>query len=101
VRAQPSRRAAAGCTLERAMQADVERFLARLLTDRDLRERFLADRASVAKDAGLSPEEVEGMARMPPQNLRTAARSYQHKRDAGAQRRRGSRLADWFGLKRR
>jgi hypothetical protein len=99
VRAQPSRRAAAGCTLERAMQADVERFLARLLTDRDLRERFLADRASVAKDAGLSPEEVEGMARMPPQDLRTAARSYQHKRDASVQRGGRSWFAGWFRRK--
>jgi hypothetical protein len=83
------------------MQADVERFLARLLTDPGLRERFLADRIGVAKDAGLSPDEAEGVARMPSQNLRAAARSYQHKRDANTQRRQGSWLAGWFGPKRR
>jgi hypothetical protein len=79
------------------MQADIERFLARLLTDPGLRERFLADRAGVAKEAGLSPEEAQAVARMPSQDLRTAARSYQHKRDANAPRRGRSWLAGWFG----
>jgi pantoate kinase len=79
------------------MQADVERFLARLLTDPGLRERFLADRAQVAREAGLSPEEAQAVARMPSQDLRTAARSYQHKRDAKIPRRGRSWLAGWFG----
>jgi pantoate kinase len=83
------------------MQADVERFLARLLTDPALRERFLADRAGVAKQAGLSPEETEAMARMPSQDLRTAARSYQHKRDASVQRGGRNWLAGLFRRKRR
>jgi hypothetical protein len=100
VRAWPSQRAAAGCTLDLPMQADVERFLARLLTDPGLREQFLADRAGVAKDAGLSQEEAEAMARMPSQDLRTAARSYQHKRDAKAPRRGRNWLVDWFRRKR-
>jgi hypothetical protein len=78
------------------MQADVERFLARLLTDRAFRERFLADRASVTMEAGLSPDEAEAMARMPSQDLRTAARSYQHKRDSKVQSRSRHRLIDWF-----
>ncbi len=83
------------------MQADVERILARLLTDRGFRERFLADPAGIAREEGLSPEEVEAMARMPVQDLRTAARSYQHKRDATAQRGARKWLLDWFRAKRR
>jgi len=67
------------------MQADVERLLARLFTDHRFRERFLADPAAVAREAGLSPEEVEAVARIPSQDLHTAARSYQHKREASAQ----------------
>ena len=81
------------------MQTDVERFLARLLTDPGLRERFLADRIGVAKDAGLSPEEAEGVARMPSQNLRTAARSYQHKRAAKVPRGARNWFAAWFRIK--
>jgi pantoate kinase len=83
------------------MQADVERFLARLLTDPGLRERFLADRSGIAKEAGLSPEEAEAMARMPSQDLRTAARSYQHKRDANGPPRGRNWIIDWFRAKRR
>jgi hypothetical protein len=81
------------------MQADVERFLARLLTDPGLRERFLADRAGVANEAGLSPEEAQAMARMPSQDLRTAARSYEHKRDAKVPRRWRNWLINWFRAK--
>ena len=66
------------------MQADVERFLARLLTDREFRERFLAAPADVARNEGLSPEEAEAVARMPARGLRTAGRSYQHKRASSA-----------------
>jgi hypothetical protein len=79
------------------MQADVERFLARLLTDPGLRERFLADMARVGREAGLSPEEAQAVARMPSQDLRTAARSYQHKRNAKIPRRGRCWLAGWFG----
>jgi hypothetical protein len=82
------------------MQADVERFLARLLTDPRLRERFLADKAQVAREAGLSPEEAQAVAQMQSQDLRAAARSYQHKRDANAPRRR-RRWLGWFGSIRR
>ena len=78
------------------MQADVERFLARLLTDRAFRERFLADPAGVASQEGLSPEEARAMASMPLRDLRTAARSYQHKRDSKVQRSARYRLIDWF-----
>ena len=81
------------------MQADVERLLAQLLTDQAFRERFLADPAGVAKAEGLSPDEAEAVARMPTQDLRTAARSYQHKRDATAHRRGRRGLVDWLSGK--
>lgn len=78
------------------MQADVERLLARLLTDQAFRERFLADPAEVARGEGLSAEEAEAVARMPVQDVRTAARSYQHKRDANGRKRRPNWLVGWF-----
>jgi hypothetical protein len=81
------------------MQADVERFLARLLTDPGFRDRFLADRAGVAEESGLSSEEAHAVAMMPGQDLRTAARSYQHKRNAKLPRRRRNWLIDWFRAK--
>jgi hypothetical protein len=62
------------------MQADVEKLMARLLTDRAARERFVADRAAVAKEAGLSEEETEAMLRIPVQDLLVAGRSYDQKR---------------------
>ena len=64
------------------MQADVERLLARLLTDRQLRDRFVADSRGVAMAEGLSREETEMVAQMPARDLHTAARSYEHKRRA-------------------
>ena len=64
------------------MQADVERLLARLLTDRELRERFIADPVRIAIAEGLSAEEAGLIAQMPVQDLRAAGRSYEHKRQA-------------------
>jgi hypothetical protein len=81
------------------MQIDIERLLARLLTDRAFRERFLADPAEVSRQEGLSPEEAKAAARIPAQDLRTAARSYQHKREANARQRGARRLRDWLGIK--
>ena len=78
------------------MQADVERFLARLLTDRGFRERFLAAPADVARSEGLSQEEAEAVARMPAQGLRTAARSYQHKRESSARGRGRNWWVNWL-----
>jgi hypothetical protein len=83
------------------MQADVERLLARLLTDSGLRERFIADPARVAIDAGLSPEEAEGVARMPVPDVRTAARGYEHKRNAKQKVVRGNLLTSWIWARRR
>jgi hypothetical protein len=82
------------------MQADIERFLARLLTDRAFRERFVADRINVAQQEGLSPEEAQAMATTPVQDLRTAARSYRHKRDAKVSRGGRGRLINWLRGKR-
>ena len=62
------------------MQADVEAFLARLLVDPDLRERFLADPEPVAVAQGLSGEEARALAAMNADDLRNAARSFAHKR---------------------
>jgi hypothetical protein len=76
------------------MQADIERFLARLLTDRGFREQFLASPADVAQKEGLSPAEAQAVAAMPVQDLRTAAHSYQHKRDSKVQSKRRNWLID-------
>jgi hypothetical protein len=78
------------------VQADVERLVARLLTDRALRERFLADPAAVARDSGLSPQEAEAMAAMPAADLLTAARSYDFKRAAKRPRGRTHPLLAWL-----
>jgi hypothetical protein len=64
------------------MQADLERLLARLLTDQEFLERFLADPAGVAGDEGLSPEEASAVACLSSQDLRIAAHCYQLKRDS-------------------
>jgi hypothetical protein len=77
------------------MQADVERLLARLLTDRELRERFIADPARIAIAEGLSAEEAGLIARMPEQDLRAAGRSYEHKRQAKGRVARKTWFARW------
>ena len=82
------------------MQAHLERFLARLLTDGAFRERFLADPVDVARQQGLTAEEAQAVAAMPVQDLRTAARSYQHKRDSKIWRGRRNWLMDWLRGKR-
>ena len=64
------------------MQANVERLMARLMTDRALRERFVADPAVVARESGLSPQETAAISKIPVADLLTAARSYEFKRAA-------------------
>jgi putative modified peptide len=78
------------------MQADVERLLARLLTDRAFRQRFLAEPARIAHEEGLSESEAKAAAEMCVQDLQSAARSYQHKRDLKAQSRARNWLTGWF-----
>jgi hypothetical protein len=77
------------------MQARVERFLARLMTERELRDRFVADAVEVAKQEGLTPAEAEAAAKISIQDLLTAARSFEYKRNA--KRRRGPRwsMLNW------
>jgi hypothetical protein len=78
------------------MQADVERLLARLLTDGELRERFVADPARVAIAAGLSAEEAASIARIPMRDLRVAGRGFDHKRKAKRKGVRSTWFAGWF-----
>jgi hypothetical protein len=66
--------------MRRLMQAEVEAFLARLLVDPALRERFLTDPERVAVAQGLSSEEARALAAMSADDLRNAARSFAHKR---------------------
>ena len=77
------------------MQHQLEHFFARLLTDADFRERFLADPAAVASEAGLSPAECDAAAKLSAEDLRTAARSFAHKR-AGKLAASGRAAAGWF-----
>jgi hypothetical protein len=81
------------------MQADVERLLARLMTERELRERFVSDARGVATQEGLSPDEAEAVARLPTQDLLTAARSLEHKRNAKRERDGRWRLLGWLRTK--
>jgi len=82
--------------VELEMQADVERLLARLLTDKAFRQRFLAEPTRIAREEGLSEAEARAAADMSVPDLQTAARSYQHKRDSKVQRRPRSWLTSWF-----
>jgi hypothetical protein len=68
------------------MQQQLEALLARLLTDRELCERFLADPVAVAGEHGLSPDESRSVATMSAQDLTTAARSFKNKRNAKQKR---------------
>jgi hypothetical protein len=78
------------------MQADIERLMARLLTDRALRERFVADSAAVARESGLSEAETVGLAGWPVDDLLTAGRSYDLKRAAKRRRHRRHPLLKWL-----
>ena len=64
------------------MQDRLERFMARLLTDRAFRDEFLATPQAVGAREGLSEDQCRAVAAMPPRDLRTAARSYEHKRQS-------------------
>ena len=82
------------------MQAEVEAFLARLLVDPDLRERFLADPEPVAAAQGLSAEEARALAAMNADDLRNAARSFAHKRARAPRPGWRGRAAAFFGRRR-
>jgi hypothetical protein len=57
-----------------------ETFLARLYTDEAVRERFLADPAYAAAQAGLDPEEYRALSNIDVTGLRLAAAGFAHKR---------------------
>src|SRR5437016_4368137 len=80
----------------RPVQADVERLLAQLYTDRALRERFLADRLVVAREHRLSEQECSALAQMPEQDLQTAARSFEKKRENKKAQKRLSFFKNWL-----
>jgi len=56
--------------------------MARLLTDRAFRDEFLAAPQAVGVREGLSEDQCRAVAAMPPRDLHTAARSYEHKRQS-------------------
>jgi hypothetical protein len=62
------------------MQDRLERFMARLYTDRGLRNAFVADPAATGVREGLSEEQCRAVAAIPLDHLQRAARSYEHKR---------------------
>lgn len=59
----------------------LEAFLARLYTDRRLREDFLARPLEVARAAGVDPASAGELARIDRDGLVMAARSFQSKRN--------------------
>jgi hypothetical protein len=77
------------------MQADVERLLAQLFVERELRERFLLNPVQVAREFGLSPAECEAVSRMPTQDLEAASRSYERKRRGKAMHSRFAGFRRW------
>lgn len=68
------------------MPDKLEHFMARLFTDREFRESFLADPAAIGAREGLSTDQCRAVAAMPRQDLHTAARSYTHKRESARPR---------------
>jgi hypothetical protein len=65
-----------------------EAFLARLYTDGETRQRFLAEPRAVARAAGLDEAECEALARIDRKGLELAAESFERKREHAAQNRR-------------
>jgi hypothetical protein len=63
------------------VSARIEQFLARLYTDADLRSRFLAQPAQIARAAGLDEPSVAALARIDRVGLELAADSYARKRE--------------------
>jgi len=59
-----------------------EQFLAALYTDDAFRERFMRDPRAAARDAGLSDDDADELARTDMESLRLAARSFAKKRAA-------------------
>lgn len=62
-------------------QGALEAYLAKLYTNPDARETFLADPVSAARDAGLSDTDANSLRNIDQAGLRMAAASYAHKRE--------------------
>jgi hypothetical protein len=75
---------------------NVEIFLARLYADRCLREQFLLDPLRIAAQHGLSAQECGSVARMPAQDLQTAARSFEKKRSFKMPPGYAARVRNWI-----
>lgn len=67
---------------------ELERFLATLYVDAEVRARFLAAPCDEARRAGLADEQCRALERIDRIGLEMAARSFERKR-AGKERRRG------------
>jgi hypothetical protein len=78
------------------MQTDLERLWARLLTDPELRARFLADAFAVARQEGLSREDSVALTKIPASDLQVAARSYAFKRGGKSKRSNKSWISKIF-----
>ncbi len=68
------------------MSPRFEAALARLYTDRDALDRFLADPQREAALAGLDAGEATALSSIDPVDLRLAAQSFSHKRSNSRQR---------------
>jgi hypothetical protein len=68
---------------ERVRHARFEHMLARLYTDRDARDRFIASPRGEGKRAGLDDEHVDALAAIDRPGLELAAASFARKRAAG------------------
>jgi hypothetical protein len=75
------------------MSPAFEAYLARIYTDREERELFLADPRTRAADLGLSRAECDALAAIDRDGLALAAESFERKSNAGASHpeRRGRR----------
>jgi hypothetical protein len=60
----------------------LERFLARLYTDAELRRRFLDDPLGAARTAGLDDAQARALAKIDRDSLELAADSYARKRNS-------------------
>ena len=69
------------------MRPEFETFLARLYTDAQLRERFLADPRAEAERHQMTVEECAALERIDRAGLELSARSFAHKRARKSSRR--------------
>ncbi|MEO8101158.1 MAG: hypothetical protein ABI790_01440 [Betaproteobacteria bacterium] len=80
-------------------QISLEAYLARLYTDIDAREAFLADPEGAAQAAGLCDDDTAALRHIDQAGLRMAADSYAHKRTQHRRPKQGlaQLLRGWLG----